>query len=120
MRISDWSSDVCSSDLFSDTITVVVEAETAGRADAAARRLAERLRHAPNLIQVVTDIAGDPFFDRNGLLYLDLEDLQDLSDRLAGAQALLATLARSEEHTSELQSLMRISYAVFCLKPKTQ
>src|SRR3546814_8888148 len=34
------------------------------------------------------------------------------------AAVLLATLARSEEHTSELQSLMRISYAVFCLKKK--
>src|SRR3546814_7584168 len=33
---------------------------------------------------------------------------------------LLATLVRSEEHTSELQSLMRISYAVFCLKTKKQ
>src|SRR3546814_3178318 len=36
----------------------------------------------------------------------------------AEARALLAELARSEEHTSELQSLMRISYAVFCLKKK--
>src|SRR3546814_4886422 len=33
---------------------------------------------------------------------------------------IISTLARSEEHTSELQSLMRISYAVFCLKTKTQ
>src|SRR3546814_4445991 len=36
----------------------------------------------------------------------------------AGKSTLLAALARSEEHTSELQSLMRISYAVFCLKKK--
>src|SRR3546814_2794065 len=36
------------------------------------------------------------------------------------AEALRAFIARSEEHTSELQSLMRISYAVFCLKKKTQ
>src|SRR3546814_10871164 len=35
------------------------------------------------------------------------------------ARARLALAARSEEHTSELQSLMRISYAVFCLKKKT-
>src|SRR3546814_2063409 len=38
---------------------------------------------------------------------------------LAGAVFFLAWFARSEEHTSELQSLMRISYAVFCLKKKT-
>src|SRR3546814_4697459 len=42
----------------------------------------------------------------------------ELEDRLAGQPALLAEM-RSEEHTSELQSLMRISYAVFCLKKKT-
>src|SRR3546814_1281085 len=35
-------------------------------------------------------------------------------------EAFLAVLQRSEEHTSELQSLMRISYAVFCLKKKKQ
>src|SRR3546814_10774984 len=38
----------------------------------------------------------------------------------AEAQTLYKTANRSEEHTSELQSLMRISYAVFCLKKKTQ
>src|SRR3546814_3702342 len=40
------------------------------------------------------------------------------SERLAAAEAFIAALGRSEEHTSELQSLMRISYAVFCLKKK--
>src|SRR3546814_3461610 len=40
-------------------------------------------------------------------------------DRLASLQSELANLERSEEHTSELQSLMRISYAVFCLKNTT-
>src|SRR3546814_7822587 len=45
-----------------------------------------------------------------------------LSSKMAGAPSMgrktLADKARSEEHTSELQSLMRISYAVFCLKKK--
>src|SRR3546814_6572925 len=41
-----------------------------------------------------------------------------LPQQLLGAFALAAVLSRSEEHTSELQSLMRISYAVFCLKKK--
>src|SRR3546814_1769998 len=41
-----------------------------------------------------------------------------LGDDLDGTRAILAALARSEEHTSELQSLMRTSYAVFCLKKK--
>src|SRR3546814_6288703 len=43
----------------------------------------------------------------------------DSSGRAAIAASTPATVARSEEHTSELQSLMRISYAVFCLKKKT-
>src|SRR3546814_2047589 len=43
-----------------------------------------------------------------------------LIDRIALARAPLRLGERSEEHTSELQSLMRISYAVFCLKKKTQ
>src|SRR3546814_8737656 len=40
--------------------------------------------------------------------------------RTTGVYFIMITLARSEEHTSELQSLMRISYAVFCLKKKTK
>src|SRR3546814_9994736 len=46
----------------------------------------------------------------------ELEAERDRSEELAGRAT---TLERSEEHTSELQSLMRISYAVFCLKKKT-
>src|SRR3546814_1843804 len=44
----------------------------------------------------------------------------DLGDGGFGAEFLAAIRLRSEEHTSELQSLMRISYAVFCLKKKNQ
>src|SRR3546814_4953995 len=47
------------------------------------------------------------------------EKLGSMADKV-GRVAALARLLRSEEHTSELQSLMRISYAVFCLKKKTQ
>src|SRR3546814_4400246 len=44
---------------------------------------------------------------------------QELERRLFPAVGTLRNTLRSEEHTSELQSLMRISYAVFCLKKKT-
>src|SRR3546814_2486713 len=44
----------------------------------------------------------------------------DTAGRLAIDEAMMAEIKRSEEHTSELQSLMRISYAVFCLKKKRQ
>src|SRR3546814_9214048 len=56
--------------------------------------------------------------DREALLWLG-ECTQRLHQLVeASCRRQLATLARSEEHTSELQSLMRISYAVFCLKKK--
>src|SRR3546814_4242960 len=99
MRISDWSSDVCSSDLTTDLPLLsftefdepIVEAATAP---------IERVE--PGLYRLeLTALKGT----RNGSR--DME-----RDSRGGV--------RSEEHTSELQSLMRISYAVFCLQKKKQ
>src|SRR3546814_3337938 len=110
MRISDWSSDVCSSDLI------------AGAGGAA---------HLPGMCAAKTPlpVLGVPVQSKalNGLDSL-LSIVQmpagipvaTLAIGKAGAtNAALLAAARSEEHTSELQSLMRISYAVFCLKKKT-
>src|SRR3546814_7250361 len=109
MRISDWSSDVCSSDLL----------------DLAIRR--------------PFSMIFNPNFYRLTLLHRQLDDAERREARRRGADPFrllrlktlklavkerLAALTlrslrrRSEEHTSELQSLMRISYAVFCLKKK--
>src|SRR3546814_7396035 len=110
MRISDWSSDVCSSDL----------EDAARRSPRWQRRLpAGRapvsdppadLQFAPQVHRLAPTVAtalGDERIDR-------------LQYALAGAAITVGMqLVRSEEHTSELQSLMRISYAVFCLKKKT-
>src|SRR3546814_7686597 len=54
------------------------------------------------------------------LVYIEVEDPQAYLDRIeaAGGTTVLPVTERSEEHTSELQSLMRNSYAVFCLKKK--
>src|SRR3546814_10149501 len=96
MRISDWSSDVCSSDL-----------NPAGRL-----RL---LSHAP----IVPPSGG-----QGGLPYAAICFRPRASGEPAPAApcrvraGAVHLLPRSEEHTSELQSLMRISYAVFCLKKK--
>src|SRR3546814_6604588 len=106
MRISDWSSDVCSSDL-------------AFRAVARADHRAARARAfgvqalAFGLVE-----PGAQDAERLGLV-LVLRFLVLLDDDEAGGQMGDAHRRRSEEHTSELQSLMRISYAVFCLKKKT-
>src|SRR3546814_1710401 len=109
MRISDWSSDVCSSDL----------------GDAHQRAQARR----PLTIRSARyDPAGPQARDRgqSRLVRTGLRRSQqcDPAGRRPAATARPADTcrnarpARSEEHTSELQSLMRISYAVFCLKKK--
>src|SRR3546814_5874528 len=117
MRISDWSSDVCSSDLLNEFQTgafylwiVFVEFFFPQ-----IRQLAEIIDFLPQAINILRP--HDVFLAEEGRLVLD-----DDARRLRQAQhrpvqnELLPGLERSEEHTSELQSLMRISYAVFCLK----
>src|SRR3546814_6110516 len=117
MRISDWSSDVCSSDLFAFPLSAVDVSKVAAHA-VASRGLSLsrpcRMFPAPRLRRR----ADGGRLGRVGVDHLRQfanagsghHRLGDLSDQLAGA--------RSEEHTSELQSLMRNSYAVFCLKKK--
>src|SRR3546814_5212321 len=72
------------------------------------------------LVRKVRDVVLDSFSAPD----IRLEDLtRELSLRSEGGGSMLYQALfsfRSEEHTSELQSLMRISYAVFCLKKKTQ
>src|SRR3546814_2704716 len=102
MRISDWSSDVCSSDL-------VVAAGVCCQ-------LRQGHRGAP-LVVMPAVTAGDQGNAIPG---------PGLPARESGGKAgerpprhgRGGPPRRSEEHTSELQSLMRISYAVFCLKKK--
>src|SRR3546814_1151154 len=91
MRISDWSSDVCSSDL----------------------QGAAPVGHSADLFQRAQGMASGK------MLPIELLATRDFNDRIAGERVNDTDAYRSEEHTSELQSLMRISYAVFCLKKKT-
>src|SRR3546814_6670685 len=109
MRISDWSSDVCSSDLRGDGHPYRRDPQP-GLQPRLRSQLVQR-RHHPGAVEAAVDRQiqaadqqGDPGPVSAGL------DLQD-DGRHGGA-------GRSEEHTSELQSLMRIAYAVFCLKKK--
>src|SRR3546814_6725307 len=113
MRISDWSSDVCSSDL-------------SARRAAAAGKGADALR-----------LHDKEAADENGAHLQDHRFHREQGGRFSGPAYPALTgnrpdhrhhkdkrqrdrgrLHRSEEHTSELQSLMRTSYAVFCLKKK--
>src|SRR3546814_8640578 len=103
MRISDWSSDVCSSDL---AVRVALDEVRA--------RYGNRIASVIHLAAYY-DISGDP-----NPLY-DKVTVQGTRRLIDGLQSFeVEQFVRSEEHTSELQSLMRISYAVFCLKKKKQ
>src|SRR3546814_9185755 len=93
MRISDWSSDVCSSDLLAQA-RVQPAIQWAGSLRPAPGRVPEGVRRSPRQIP------------QKDAIVAAIGNRHQITQR------------RSEEHTSELQSLMRISYAVFCLKKK--
>src|SRR3546814_4442691 len=101
MRISDWSSDVCSSDLQGGKGRMAEH-----RADAA-----QCLSDGFRCRRVVPGGGGTVANSQPG--QAEQQHGQGRGDKKGAAPA-----ERSEEHTSELQSLMRISYAVFCLKKK--
>src|SRR3546814_8318345 len=118
MRISDWISDVCSADL----------------------TVKDSLAEAHERIPSITPAQAAEMMEAGEALVVDVRDAPEVqqSGKVKGAinvsRGLLEFRAdpenpmhhpdfqkdRSEEHTSELQSLMRISYAVFCLKKKTK
>src|SRR3546814_4269559 len=120
MRISDWSSDVCSSDLTPSCrnpragrhglrsrfpgSTRCARTVPIGLQEQCDRRLGAPRRRSR--ATVIIEQGADERFGRH-----EVEELR------AGG---LDVVDRSEEHTSELQSLMRISYAVFCLKKKNK
>src|SRR3546814_8578443 len=147
MRISDWSSDVCSSDLFRhpvgagangiqrhsfrpDLFIILVRIDRDGGSQIL-QRGRKRLFHQDANSEVIYLLSGpDPvhhlgidhrcLWRRNAVQRVDdVVGVERLAvvERNALAQA---ELKRSEEHTSELQSLMRNSYAVFCLKKTTK
>src|SRR3546814_6613241 len=118
MRISDWSSDVCSSDL-SDSIGATVTGEVAITNGPGQPALISGDLQLPEvryqiIRQGAAQIAELEGVRRKGEPLPRPEEV----NRRASAPSIWNLDLRSEEHTSELQSLMRISYAVFCLKKK--
>src|SRR3546814_8118286 len=128
MRISDWSSDVCSSDLQRLPAAQVVPHPLQGQG-----ALAADVQAGHALLQELQRTVDPELIVREGIdamgqaheppavgivggelgRHPELAQGGKVERRPAGKSRL-----RSEEHTSELQSLMRISYAVFCLKKK--
>src|SRR3546814_7020521 len=127
MRIRDWSSDVCSSDLVRGLEKwVLLVSMTAVFFVLLALYAAVLAGLLPNQIQAL-----DPANKASGLavVFAITSIFSTLTTPIAGAlsdrtrtrwgrRTPWIVTGRSEEHTSELQSLMRISYAVFCLKKK--
>src|SRR3546814_2232129 len=121
MRISDWSSDVCSSDLVGEGAAhhdLVVAAAAAVGIEVLTVDL--MILEVEPGGAVGLDAAGGRDVIGGDRIAQDRERLR-LDDVGNGRRRHLHTLeiGRSEEHTSELQSLMSISYAVFCLQKKT-
>src|SRR3546814_1266203 len=126
MRISDWSSDVCSSDLVdtkadtvawygADDLTRIALIDCIVVSDDLidALHIAEHVEASMNLGRI-TGMDGLYFGVSRALPLIAALERSAICLTIAAAMRS----ARSEEHTSELQSLMRISYAVFCLKKK--
>src|SRR3546814_3299137 len=108
MRISDWSSDVCSSDLGGH----------AGRPETKEWLVTD---NSGLILQQMSQVVRDrQCVTSCGQHCLKIIFAGMVQRRTKSAErALIGLRPRSEEHTSELQSLMRISYAVFCLKKQT-
>src|SRR3546814_4995963 len=119
MRISDWSSDVCSSDLVAERGPPrLAEIAAPARGDRAVEDLQRQRLERQHLVfqhQLRRQ------HHRAQLALFDVAAHRRVAAGAVGVQLQRqrrGTRLRSEEHTSELQSLMRISYAVFCLKKK--
>src|SRR3546814_1073688 len=125
MRISDWSSDVCSSDLGRNQGTgphwhIEIEGPTGNR-QAGAGSAAGKMNVQSSQVQgpsgsVNTGVSNQSQRTMTAGPAIEWKQ-QNVESKVANAGAVLDDL-RSEEHTSELQSLKRTSYAVFCLKKK--
>ena len=75
-----------------DTIVVVIDAETSERAISARKHMAERLKKETELFKTVYEPGAGSFFENNGLLFLSVEELEEFADRLAEIQPFLAIL----------------------------
>src|SRR3546814_8235160 len=116
MRISDWSSDVCSSDLWPNS-----HGERALEPEPSGDPVVAEMRPGAALLFLGSTLHGaggnEAATIRRGMIVsYCLGWLKPYENQWLAYPPPI----RSEEHTSELQSLMRISYAVFCLKKKTK
>src|SRR3546814_10309093 len=123
MRISDWSSDVCSSDLPGQWLRVVCHVPVIGgehhiqahRIHAVTAGIVERSEAVGQVMRTADDAVW-----RHHLGCRRQPASHRIKREFGGKDQVIDLQAGSEEHTSELQSLMRSSYAVFCLQKKNK
>src|SRR3546814_8455687 len=115
MRISDWSSDVCSSDLCCCAWNSFSAMEASESVEKSRRKSTLESPSATAIGSPSTSSRSTSTKSINGSMARLVPALHGIRFECGAGLGF-----RSEEHTSELQSLMRISYAVFCLKKKTQ
>src|SRR3546814_9450073 len=122
MRISDWSSDVCSSDLLLASFSAGPAGSTGLTGSAGTSFMAQSSLTATRLVERADGILSSKYGSDCGPFSRSRKALGPAPPLTAAYQPPRCSQrsSRSEEHTSELQSLMRISYAVFCLKKKTE
>src|SRR3546814_3979655 len=111
MRISDWSSDVCSSDLADVALYAGLSYAYILLMAFPLYNAIESLDH--NQVEAARDL-GAPWWRINWRVVMP----HAKPGIASGCTLVFMLAARSEEHKSELQTLMRNSYAVFCLKKK--
>src|SRR3546814_5159506 len=121
MRISDWSSDVCSSDLFG-TFSRKREKGCFLRSGDCRRRSDPRqlvrVAHDEHVGEPAVLVPGECHGRGDRVAFVLDQAKASVDRRFLELRAGPPFVQRSEEHTSELQSLMRISYSVFCLQKK--
>src|SRR3546814_3045610 len=135
MRISDWSSDVCSSDLLCQRhagprppLASAVTRRCLGLDAPAAQRLGKRLAKSKQILAAWVEPLAVQSLGLDGQMHVRSrrvrmerhEIIVIIADHALGGFAHGLLHSRSEEHTSELQSLMRNSYSVFCLQKNTR
>src|SRR3546814_1589259 len=114
MRISDWSSDVCSSDLLTGHLTDRLSL-IGGFRFTSEQAVAHFDRTIlPGAVAAMPSLGG-PAYVAPTLKATDTDLSYKLGLQYQATPDVMAYFTRSEEHTSEIQSLMRNSYAVFCL-----
>src|SRR3546814_8318401 len=120
MRISDWSSDVCSSDLSA----AICSSSKRPNIALSGTKIVPMRSDATNCTHQGSELPSRQPMRSPGLTPMSVRCAASAADACSTSVQLRVSSSqcsagRSEEHTSELQSLMRISYAVLCLKKKT-